>query len=556
MEFHSSLFSCRKQSRNSVGRTKPSYKAIHIQKCPLQFFFATYKNESEMEFDSSLFSSRKQSRNSAGRTKPSYEAIHIPKMSSPILLCRSHGKRDACAHDTQTGQDEEKKSLEHTQHAGKISGEEGFISLGPWGKGGGEYWAYKADGPIMQITIRYGGVIDSIVIESKSSSGVLIGSPSEFGGRGGPNKLTFCIDTSVEQLSSISLTYGDYVGDSKPAIGSLYFKTDQNTYGVAGNRASNFSYVSIPIKGGVIAGFHGYAESYISAFGIFVAPKVDHKGKNSGEDGSISLGPWGGEDGVDWVYKLDRPITQISIDYETAIESIVFESKSYDGGVIEGSEKIGGDGGYKKETFCIDSSKEQVSSIFLTFGEGEREGGDGLWHEIHEAAIHTLGINTNLRTYGPFGWLAGDSSVSIPIEGGVLTGFHGRLGRYINAIGVFVAPKINNTLPSSGKKVDGLHSIQDSDASTSKLKGKISDKEAEQKKEISGKEGCISLGPWGGEDGTDWVYKPDGRLLQICILYGEAINSIVFASKSYDGVVIGRCKKIGSNGDGSGIETV
>ncbi|KAF7124765.1 hypothetical protein RHSIM_Rhsim12G0044700 [Rhododendron simsii] len=66
-----------------------------------------------------------------------------------------------------------------------ISSEQGWVSLGPWGGKSGEYSAYKATGPIMQITIRHGDVIDSILFESQSYNGNVIGSSVKIGGTGG-----------------------------------------------------------------------------------------------------------------------------------------------------------------------------------------------------------------------------------------------------------------------------------------------------------------------------------------------------------------------------------
>ncbi|KAI8527102.1 hypothetical protein RHMOL_Rhmol12G0049900 [Rhododendron molle] len=146
---------------------------------------------------------------------------------------------------------------------GKISDEEGLISLGPWGGKGAVDWAYKPDGPIMQITIRYRAVIDSILFESKSCDGVVIGSPVKVRGDG---------DGSIKTR------------------------------------------------------------------------------KISDEDGWISLGPWGGEKGAPWAYKANGPIMQISVRYGEAINSILFESKSYDGVVMGCSEKIGNSGGHRTET--------------------------------------------------------------------------------------------------------------------------------------------------------------------------------------------------------------
>ncbi|KAF7123956.1 hypothetical protein RHSIM_Rhsim12G0045900 [Rhododendron simsii] len=66
-----------------------------------------------------------------------------------------------------------------------ISSPQAFISLGPWGGKGGVYSEYKLAGPIMQITIRHGDVIDSILFESKNRDGGVIGSPVKIGGTGG-----------------------------------------------------------------------------------------------------------------------------------------------------------------------------------------------------------------------------------------------------------------------------------------------------------------------------------------------------------------------------------
>ncbi|KAG5520983.1 hypothetical protein RHGRI_033514 [Rhododendron griersonianum] len=252
----------------------------------------------------------------------------------------------------------------------KITDEEGWISLGPWGGEKGKYWAYKPEGPILQITIRYRDFIDSISFESKS-----------------------CDDLVIEiNIGPIKLT--DY---------------------------------------------------------------LNVQGKISNEEGLISLGPWGGKDGVYWAYKANEPIMQISICYGEAINSILFQSKSYDGLVIGRSKKFGGTGG-RMETFCIDSSVEQLSSINVTFGDYNGQ-----------VAIISLCFYTNLKKiYGPFGTILGASSVSIPIEDGVIVGFHGRGGTYLTAIGIFVAPKVNN-LPSSEKKFNSLHSIQDPDYAPTQL---------------------------------------------------------------------------------------
>ncbi|KAH7833005.1 hypothetical protein Vadar_002269 [Vaccinium darrowii] len=424
-----------------------------------------------------------------------------------------------------------------TQLEGKISGEEGWICLGPWGGRDGKYWAYKVDGPIMQITVSRGTVINSILFESKRSDGLVIGSSKKIGGPGGHITETFSIDGSVEQLLSIDLTYGYHFG--QVTIISLCFNTNLTKYGPFGS-TWDASFESIRIEGGVVVGFHGLVGNFITAIGIFVTPNsiqdldsAPTQGKISGEKGWISLGPWGGRDCEYWAYKVDGPIMQITVRHGTVIDSILFESKSSDGLVIRSSKKIGGPGGPKFETFCIDSSVEQLSSIHLIHGFYKGQ-----------VTIFSIEFNTNVTTYGPVGKrLLGGSLVSIPIEGGVIAGFHGLAGTFLTAFGIFVTPKVNSA-PSSEEKVHNLHSIEDLDSVPTKLKGKI-----------SCEEGWISLGPWGGEDGSYWAYKAEGPIMQITICFGDAINSILFESKSSDGLVIGSSEKIGGSG-GHITETV
>ncbi|KAI8526765.1 hypothetical protein RHMOL_Rhmol12G0021600 [Rhododendron molle] len=150
----------------------------------------------------------------------------------------------------------------------------GGIPRGPWGGNVGEYWAYKSDiVPIMQITLKFGEVIDSIIIKSRSYDDNVIGSSQRIGGLSGFKTITFRIDSSAEQLSSISLTYGRYNGEL--AIASLCFETNRDTYGPFGSVPDpDDPRVSIPIEDDVVlAGFHGRAGNFLNAIGIFVAPK-------------------------------------------------------------------------------------------------------------------------------------------------------------------------------------------------------------------------------------------------------------------------------------------
>ncbi|KAH7832975.1 hypothetical protein Vadar_001930 [Vaccinium darrowii] len=251
------------------------------------------------------------------------------------------------------------------------------------------------------------------------------------------------------------MTYDEDKDDGTTTIVSLCFNTNLNKYGPFGTTYGSRSLI-IPTEGGVIAGFHGRVDTYLTAIGIFLTPKVNSlhpiqdpdyapinlKAKISSEEGWISLGPWGGNGGVDWAYKPDGPIMQISIRYGEVIESIIFESRSCDDIIIGSSVKIGNMGGYATEKFCIRSSAEQLSSIIMTFDDDNGK----------VTIVSLCFITTLKKEYGPFGSKSGASLVSIPIDGGFIAGFHGRIDTHLTAIGIFVAPKVNS-----------LHSVQDPD---------------------------------------------------------------------------------------------
>ncbi|KAF9663135.1 hypothetical protein SADUNF_Sadunf17G0006900 [Salix dunnii] len=93
----------------------------------------------------------------------------------------------------------------------------------------------------------------------------------------------------------------------------------------------------------------------------------------------------------------------------------------------------------------IDGLSEHLTSISGTYG-----------NYAIMVLITSLSFITNLTTYGPFGNATG-TSFSIPIEGPVVIGFHGRGRHYLDAIGIH--------------------------------------------KNI---EGTISIGPWGGRGGSPW----------------------------------------------------
>lgn len=68
---------------------------------------------------------------------------------------------------------------------------------------------------------------------------------------------------------SISGTVGTY--DGCAVVMSISFVTNQNRYGPYGTNSGNhFSYDG---KGGVIVGFRGNVDKFLSAIGVYVMPK-------------------------------------------------------------------------------------------------------------------------------------------------------------------------------------------------------------------------------------------------------------------------------------------
>ncbi|XP_011015046.1 PREDICTED: mannose/glucose-specific lectin-like isoform X3 [Populus euphratica] len=339
-----------------------------------------------------------------------------------------------------------------------MASSEGIISLGPWGGLGGDRWSYRASGGITEIVLRVEGNIKSISF--KDASGLVSGT---FGGTGNdPNdrgkEKKIAIQWPSEHLKSISGTCGRCKG--LLVITSLSFITNLTTYGPFGTAARET--FSIPIADSTVVGFHGRCGYYLDALGIFVTPANSH--------GSISVGQWGGPGGDPFSFRVGSWIKEIIVHEGTNIKSLSFkDGNGHEYGKFGG--KNANDTGEERR-IEIDGHSEHLTSITGTYGD-----------YAGMVVITSLAFQTNLTTYGPFGNATG-TSFSIPIEGSVVTGFHGRGGHYLDAIGIHVKPR-----------------------------------------DI---EGTISIGPWGGRGGSPWSYITNRGINQIVIHVGSNIKSISF----------------------------
>ncbi|KAI3738652.1 hypothetical protein L2E82_28717 [Cichorium intybus] len=140
----------------------------------------------------------------------------------------------------------------------------------------------------------------------------------------------------------------------------------------------------------------------------------------------ITCGPWGGWQGKDWIYIPEGFIKTITIAHGIVIDSIKFEVESSSDEIQRSF--FGGNGG-RADTIFIDSPNEYLTSISGTVGSFA--GSD---------VVMSLRFQTNQKRYGPFGSDKG-THFSFDGKGGVIIGFHGRFGSFIDAIGIYLMPK-------------------------------------------------------------------------------------------------------------------
>ncbi|KAK9280443.1 hypothetical protein L1049_014134 [Liquidambar formosana] len=308
---------------------------------------------------------------------------------------------------------------------------EGCTSMGPWGGPGGSEFSFCVKGGIKQIVIAHGVAIDSIIFKGDNGDGVLEES-DKFGGNGG-SKTTIDIAWPKEYLTSISGSYESFYSGNLVIVTSLCFITNHTKYGPFGiHQGTSFS--STPMEGGGIIGFHGRCGRYFDAIGVYAKPisecQKNEKGEHGCLEGCISMGPWGGPGGSNFSFFVKGGIKQIVIAHGLVIDSIIFKGDNGDG-VLEESNKFGGNGGGKTDTIDIAWPEEYLTSISGSYGTSV----SGC-----PALVASLCFITNRTKYGPFGTPQGTSFASTPMEGGGIIGFHGRAGQFFDAIGVYAKP--------------------------------------------------------------------------------------------------------------------
>ncbi|XP_027091225.1 uncharacterized protein [Coffea arabica] len=151
---------------------------------------------------------------------------------------------------------------------------------------------------------------------------------------------------------------------------------------------------------------------------------------------SISVGPWGGQDGYHWDDGVYSTVRQLVIAHGAGIDCIQIE---YDrNGTSMWSEKHGGNGGAKIDKVRLDYPNEFLTSIHGFYGSLQE------WGPIF---IRSLTFESNKRSYGPYGIEQG-TYFTFPMTQGKIVGFHGNCGWFLDAIGVHLEP-LTNLIPSN-----------------------------------------------------------------------------------------------------------
>ncbi|KAK1553668.1 hypothetical protein Q3G72_001871 [Acer saccharum] len=388
---------------------------------------------------------------------------------------------------------------------------ENSITLGPCSNrpAGDHEWSFKPNGWIKEIKLRRGGVlIESITFKSIDEKGN-IETSNKFGGDAGGTEHVISLNCPEEYLMKVSgtvVTYADF-----PGIGSLCFETNLKKYGPFGH--TDGTPFEFSVKDGVIAGFYGRFGIYVNTIGVYVkrsaelfmpssqVKTVTPKNMSYNWKNYIKIEPRGGEGGnKKWSFRPNGGITEIKIGYAAVIDSISFKSID-ENGMITSSEKFGGNVWKNEEIILLNWPKEYLMKI---------SGTQRTYANVY--CIESLCFHTNLNKYGPFG-PSNTTSFELCMKDGVIVGFHGRCGIYIDAIGVYVKNYADLFSPPSQEQ-------------------KMIPQDMSYNWNNS-----ITVGPWGGEGGNMiWSFKPNGGIREIKIGFVKIIDSISFKGVDENGM--------------------
>ncbi|XP_059666850.1 mannose/glucose-specific lectin-like [Cornus florida] len=289
--------------------------------------------------------------------------------------------------------------------------------LGPVGGYGGTQWDDGIYTTVRQIIIYAGVVVDSIQIEyDKNGQSIL---SNKHGQSTGGTKHTVKFEYPNEFLVAISGYYS--LESAFVGIQSITFHSNRTTYGPFGTESGKHFMFSTPSTGniiGKIVGLYGRSGYHLDAIGAY---SILHP-ISSLIPRFTTVGPFGGQGGVEWDDDKYSGVKQLIIYAGSLIDSIQFE---YDNnGNSKWSEKHGKSEGGTKHTVKLDYPDEYLVSIRGHYRDAYK----------NVVVVSSLTIQSNKKTYGPFGVEQGNTFESPQIAGKIV-GFHGRSGDWLDSIG-------------------------------------------------------------------------------------------------------------------------
>ncbi|KAL7618750.1 hypothetical protein Lser_V15G00701 [Lactuca serriola] len=218
--------------------------------------------------------------------------------------------------------------------------------------------------------------------------------------------------------------------------------------------------------------------------------------------GCIKHGPWGGSQGEYWLYMPEEGyIKKITIVHAGFIDRIRFQSDCHTQTGETQTSIFGGSGGKKTDTICIDYPNEYLTSISGTI---DNSGGS-----FSPPMLMSLSFHTNQIRYGPYGNSDKGTPFSYDGKDGMIIGFYGRFGQYINAIGIYVIPKsLSPSLSPNSAPKNNSNSMHELCC------------------EMSGAGMPREAGPWGAAGGKPWDDGVFSHVKQIRVYLGESLKVI------------------------------
>ncbi|KAJ7966807.1 Jacalin-related lectin like [Quillaja saponaria] len=228
------------------------------------------------------------------------------------------------------------------------------------------------------------------------------------------------------------------------------------------------------------------------------------KGSTNIRQATMTCGPWGGNGGMLFDDGVYTGVREIHLSRTGAAVSI---RVCYDmnGQAVWGN-KNGGTGGLRVEKITLDYPSEFLTQISGYYGSMILRG---------PTIIKSLTFYTNKKKYGPFGDEQG-IPFSSGSKDGIIVGFHGRKGWFIDGIGVHVIEGGHSIARPSCEVVSGM------------VKGQVQFGPAILPAGMVKEPAPCVPGPWGGDGGNTWDDGVFTGIKKIFLTKGEAIYSIQF----------------------------